>query len=97
MEYRVSFRTEALNDLLRIAEFIAKDNPVKAIEWINYLEKRAKDLAFTPRQGKKYKKGYLVLIVERGYKIFYRVDETQSQIFIMAIYEPQFPENRMRF
>jgi toxin ParE1/3/4 len=68
----------AQDDLLSILEFIANDNPRRAISFVNRLDERIAQLEHhpllgrTPRHPKLREYGYRVLVIE-AYLVFYIV------------------------
>jgi toxin ParE1/3/4 len=68
----------AQDDLISILEFIANDNPRRAISFVNRLDERIAQLEHhpllgrTPRHPKLREYGYRVLVIE-AYLVFYIV------------------------
>jgi|SRR5450432_2107609 toxin ParE1/3/4 len=73
---RLVFSAEARADLIRIADYIAQDNPVRAISFVEELEARCKALLAAPlayplvprRESKGVRR-----MVHGNYLVFYRV------------------------
>jgi toxin ParE1/3/4 len=71
---------EARDDLARIANWIAHDNPRRAVTFINEIEEqcrriRAAPLAYPLLPGRKYSR--IRRAVHGNYLIFYRIDPRQ--------------------
>ncbi len=78
----------AQDDLREIARYIAQDNPQIALRWVDMLEERAKTLCQFPEKGRPHKDGYRVLVADRGYRIYYRVEHDREKIVIVHFFSP---------
>ncbi|WP_176056200.1 type II toxin-antitoxin system RelE/ParE family toxin [Brucella intermedia] len=74
---KVHFTDEATNDLLRIGDYIARDNPLRALSFIDEMERECLALAASPRAFPKvprYERQGIRRKVHGNYLIFYRLD-----------------------
>ncbi|RUW30387.1 MAG: type II toxin-antitoxin system RelE/ParE family toxin [Mesorhizobium sp.] len=74
---------EAESDLERIAAYIAKDNPRRALSFIQELRGKCEALAETPKSSPlvpRYEQHGIRRRVHGGYLIFYRVEREQIVI-----------------
>lgn len=75
---RVVFSAEAESDLERIGDYIAADNPLRAVSFVNELVKRCERLSDMPRAYPlvpRYEHTNVRRLPNGNYLIFYRVDE----------------------
>lgn len=88
-KYRVIIAKTAKDDLREIAEYIAKDNPVRAISFVKELAESLEELLSTfPLSGTPY------LDIEEDirshpygrYISFYRVKKTQNQVEVLHVF-----------
>jgi toxin ParE1/3/4 len=85
MSYRIAFSDDARLDFENIADYIAQDNPHRAISFINEIEKRLCDvLGVFPRSGKIYKKDTRFIIIE-DYVALYEIDDAGKTINILRL------------
>ena len=83
---KVLFSEEARSDLLRIGNYIAKDNPVRALRFVRELRSQAFKLKLMPRAFPvlaRYQSSGLRRRVFRNYLIFYKIEP--EQIVIVSI------------
>ena len=84
-KYELRYLPAAEADLIEIFDFIAQDNPSRALSYLKKLDKRVSTLerhpllGRIPRHPKLREYGYRVLIVE-SYLIFYIVREQTVEI-----------------
>lgn len=80
---KVVLTDEALDDLRRIGDYIAQDNPVRALSFVRELLEKAREIGATP-QGFAAVPRYAHLSVRRrvhgSYLIFYRVEEDRVSV-----------------
>ena len=77
---KVHFTDEATNDLLRIGDYIARDNPLRALSFIDEMERECLALAASPKAFPvvpRYEKQGIRRKVHGNYLIFYRLDGEQ--------------------
>jgi toxin ParE1/3/4 len=88
--------TRAIEDLVEISLFIAKDKPSVARAWCDKLRKRARDAAAMPRAGRRVledEPGELREVIHRGYRIVYRIEEKAIVVLRVLEGHRQFPGN----
>ena len=82
----INWTQESLNKLIEIEEFIAEDNPEKAVLFIDYLIEQTDVIAQNPQIGRKvpeFSNPYIRELIIKNYRIVYRVDD--KAIFILTI------------
>ncbi|MGX5831993.1 type II toxin-antitoxin system RelE/ParE family toxin [Mesorhizobium sp. 43Arga] len=80
---KVRFTTEAKADLRQIADYIAKDNPPRALSFVDELEQKCLTLATSPKAFPlvpRYERHEIRRRVHGNYLIFYRVNGEQVVI-----------------
>ncbi|MGM4908640.1 type II toxin-antitoxin system RelE/ParE family toxin [Rhizobium sp. 768_B6_N1_8] len=80
---RVFFRPKAEDDLLAIYEFIARDSPVRAIEFVRRLRSLCVSLETMPERGAlrdDFAPGVRILVFEQRVTIAYRLRNGEIQI-----------------
>lgn len=85
---RLRWTLRAKEDLLRIARFIAADNPAAAVRWIATLRKRARSAADLPRAGRRVpelRRDDIREVIVRNYRIVYRAADTG--ILVLVVFE----------
>ncbi|MGK9170155.1 type II toxin-antitoxin system RelE/ParE family toxin [Inquilinus limosus] len=79
----VALSVEAESDLEAIADFIAKDNPARALSFVQELRASCRSLADMPMGYPlvlRYEKQGIRRRVHGNYQIFYRVDGEQVHV-----------------
>ena len=79
----VSLSREALSDLDRIAEYIARDDPVVALQWIEKLVERAMKIGDHPRSGRivpELRDPDYREVIHGNYRIVYRIAAAGVQV-----------------
>ena len=85
MAYHVIFSGDATDDFDRIADYIAQDSPVRAISFINELQRRTMDtLGAFPLGGSKHK-GTTLFLSLSGYIVLYEVDYAAKTVSVLRI------------
>jgi|SRR5215207_6066768 len=77
MDFKVVLRPQAEEDLVALYEYIAKDSPQRAIDYVHRLRLRCEALAYFPQRGRARDDllpGARMLVFERGAVIIYRVE-----------------------
>ena len=93
---KLVFSSRARSDLLAIAEYIARDNPVRAESFVGQLEKRCLDLIKVPHSGAAVmERAGVRRIVHGRYLIFYRVD--QDWLRILAVLGGEMDLDALQF
>jgi len=86
MTYRVYFSRSAEDDFLSIIDFIAADNPNRALSFVDELQKRTiEQLAAFPRSGRTY--GSFRYLVLDNYVVAYDVNETAKAVHVLLVSE----------
>ncbi len=90
-DYRVVFTATARNDLLNISEYIALDNPDRAISFVKEMVKSfEKTLSIFPESGQLYTEHNFdsdIRIMPYGKYIgFYQVNKTEKAVEILYIF-----------
>ncbi|MCK5146932.1 type II toxin-antitoxin system RelE/ParE family toxin [bacterium] len=79
---------ESLNKLIEIEEFIAEDNPIIAIEFVEFLIDCAEEIANNPNRGRaipEFGNPKIRELIQKNYRIIYQV--TSGQIEILTVFE----------
>ena len=85
MIYKVILTPQAQRNLTSIAVYIAKDDPVRAITFVDELQQRIQSLKTRPaRHG--FVSGYR-RIVHGNYLIVYEVREAQGAVYVLLVTE----------
>lgn len=83
--FTVKFMPTAANDLWEIAEYIARDNPKRAISFIDELEiKTGEFLTIAPRAGRIYKNKTRYFPIGR-YVVLYEINERKKLVEVFHI------------
>lgn len=85
---KIVWTNESLNRLIEIENFIAEDNPNKAIEFINFLIEKTEILKNNPKIGKvvpEFSNPVLRELIVKNYRIVYRI--TKTKIEILTVFE----------
>jgi len=80
---KVRFTTEANADLQQIGDYIAKDNPSRALSFVDELEQKCLTIAASSKAFPlvpRYEQHGIRRRVHRSYLIFYRVEAEQVVI-----------------
>ena len=81
---RLEFSSRARADLVAIADFIAADNPVRALSFVDEIEARFRRLCHMPQRGERVRgRPGIRRIVHGRYLIFYRAEE--ERLVILAV------------
>ena len=85
---KVLWTHEALERLLEIEDFIAKDNPRRARQFIGLLIEQGESLSKNPRRGRtvpETSNPYIHELIVKKYRIVYRL--RRDQIEILTVFE----------
>lgn len=85
---KLSWSQRALDDLLDIGRFIARNDPRAARRWVERLRQRAQEAARNPRLGRivpEYSQEDLREVILGAYRIVYRVQE--DTIEVLTVFE----------
>lgn len=86
MPYKILYLEKAYTDLENILDHIAQDNPIRANEYLQFLQITIIKLADFPKLGvsckrKNIRKDCRIFIIE-DYLVFYKLDESSQTITI---------------
>lgn len=85
MRYAVYFTNSVLFELDEIEDYIARDSPIRAISFVEELQKRMRDtLSTTPNSGRIYKQSTRFIALS-GYIVLYEVEETAKHVHVLHI------------
>ena len=85
---KVEFHPEVDADLLEIAAYIAEDDPVAALAWVEKLVARAERVGVNPRAGRivpELRDPSVREVIQGNYRIVYRID--RARILVLVIFE----------
>jgi len=85
---RVIWSQRARDDLLAIGQYIARDDAKAARRWVEKLRRSAREVALSPRSGRRVpeiNREEIREIILRSYRIVYRV--TEKGIEILTVFE----------
>lgn len=79
--HAIHWKKQAINDLINIAQHIAKDSPVNAEKMVSLIEDKVIPLAMHPRLGRAgRKRGTHELVVHESFVVIYRVVAAKVEI-----------------
>ncbi|MDD3467930.1 MAG: type II toxin-antitoxin system RelE/ParE family toxin [Campylobacterales bacterium] len=86
MAFELIYLEKAQSDLESILDFIAKDSPERAGEYVRFLQKEIGMLADFPKLGvtcrrKNVRRNCRILIID-NYLVFYKIDETAQSVTV---------------
>ena len=89
MKYTLIYSLNAENDLNGIFDYIAADNPSRAVSYIDEMEAAIKNLILFPFMGREVR-GKRIAVKQRrlifgNYKIIYEVRTGEKQVYIKSI------------
>jgi plasmid stabilization system protein ParE len=87
MTHRLVWAASARSDLLEIARYIGSDDTDAARRWIRRLRARALSAAERPLSGRvvpEFKRGTIREVIERTYRIVYRVERARIVVLHLA-------------
>jgi addiction module RelE/StbE family toxin len=85
---KIVWTKESLGKFIEIEDFIAGDNPNKAIEFINFLIEKTDVIKENPKIGRvvpEFSNPILRELIVNNYRIVYRIDK--SKIEILTVFE----------
>ncbi|MEM1158894.1 MAG: type II toxin-antitoxin system RelE/ParE family toxin [Verrucomicrobiota bacterium] len=87
MDYQVALTPKAQADLDAITEYIARDNPIAAVNFGRQLLDRAHSLGINPETGGKFqhRKG-IRYTVHYPYLVLYRINKTAQQVEVLRFW-----------
>jgi addiction module RelE/StbE family toxin len=88
----IRWKKQAINDLIKIGQHIAKDSPASAARMIDLIEGKVKPLATHPRIGRAGRvRGTYELVAHEHYVVIYRVLTKQVEILRVKHTAQQWP------
>lgn len=88
----IHWKKQAINDLIRIGQHIAKDSPASAGEMIDLIENKVIPLAAHPHIGRTgRKRGTHELVAHESYVVIYRVLTKKIEILRVKHTAQQWP------
>ena len=79
----IRFTDEAKADLQQIGDYIAKDNPIRALSFVGELEQKCRAIAASPMAFSlvpRYEQYAIRRCIHENYLIFYRIEGEQITI-----------------
>jgi addiction module RelE/StbE family toxin len=95
---KLAFAAEAKLDLLRIGDWIARDNPRRAVTFIEEIEARCRSLPAMPKAYQlmpRHEASGIRRIVHGNYLIFYRIEE--KSVVVLRILHGAMDYERLLF
>jgi plasmid stabilization system protein ParE len=84
----LTYAAQALNDLERLADFLAEADPVAALDTLGLIEEAVAILKRHPLIGREVEQGLRELVISRGntgYVALYSFEEAHDAVFILAL------------
>ena len=91
---RVHWTNKALNHLLAIHEYVAQNSEIYANRLVDRLTRRSEQIGLFPQSGRmvpEYKRADIREVIERPYRIIYRVKENQIDVLSVVHSAQQLP------
>lgn len=89
----IQWKKQAINDLIKIGQHIAKDSPASAEKMIDLIEGKVTPLAAHPRIGRTgRKRGTHELVAHESYVVIYRVLTKKVEILRVKHTAQQWPK-----
>ena len=91
---RVHWTNKALDHLLAIHEYVAQNSETYANRLVDRLTRRSEQLGLFPQSGRmvpEYKRADIREVIERPYRIIYRVKEDQIDVLSVVHSAQQLP------
>ena len=93
--HAIHWKNQAINDLIKIGQHIAKDSPVSPEKLIDLIEAKVIPLATNPRIGRVgRKRGTHELVIHESYLVIYRIVATKIEILRVKHTAQQWPPSR---
>lgn len=90
--YVLHWKKQAINDLIRIGQYISRDSPSNAERMVDLIEAKVASLAIHPRIGRTgRKRGTYELIAHENYVVIYRLLGTGIEILRVKHTAQQWP------
>ena len=91
---RVHWTNKALDHLLAIHEYVAQNSEIYANRLVDRLTRRSEQIGLFPQSGRmvpEYKRADIREVIERPYRIIYRVKENQIDVLSVVHSAQQLP------
>ncbi|HKJ82311.1 MAG TPA: type II toxin-antitoxin system RelE/ParE family toxin [Ignavibacteriaceae bacterium] len=91
---KVIWSRESLRRLIEIENYIAKDNPERAIKFIDKIIDRGEDIKNFPLRGRivpEFSNNDIREVLENSYRIVYRISKTRVEILTIFEGHKLFP------
>ena len=91
---RVHWTNRALDHLLAIHEYVAQNSEIYAERLVDRLTRRSEQIGLFPQSGRmvpEYKRADIREVIERPYRIIYRVKEDQIDVLSVVHSAQQLP------
>ena len=91
---RVHWTNKALDHLLAIHEYVAQNSESYANRLVDRLTRRSEQIGLFPQSGRmvpEYKRADIREVIERPYRIIYRVKENQIDVLSVVHSAQQLP------
>jgi toxin ParE1/3/4 len=83
--YAVKFMPQAIDDIRSILDYIARDNPQRALSFVDEIEVKANSfLSTAPKGGIIYKNKTRYFPIG-NYILLYEIDETKDQVSVLHV------------
>jgi toxin ParE1/3/4 len=85
---KIRWTHEALNQLIEIEDYISKDSPVRAIQFVNQLIEHAESISDKPRMGRvvpELANPDIRELIFKKYRIVYRLEK--NYIEVLTVFE----------
>lgn len=91
----ITWKKQAINDLIKIGKKIALDSPVNAAKMVTLVEDKITPLSAHPNLGRVGRqRGTRELVAHENYIVIYRVLETSVEILRVKHTAQQWPKDR---
>lgn len=91
--YAIHWKKQAINDLIKIGQHIAKDSPASAEKMIDLIEAKVTPLTTHPRIGRTgRKRGTYELVAHEHYLVIYRLVANKIEVLRVKHTAQQWPD-----
>lgn len=88
MAFRVNITGAAKSDLIEILDYIAADNPARAVSFVDELQRRTKSiLERLPKSGRVYRDATRYIVVA-NYVVLYDIEDAKKTVNVLHIFAP---------
>ncbi|GHV00599.1 hypothetical protein FACS1894211_08300 [Clostridia bacterium] len=85
MKYALLYNERAKENLRGILRYISKDNPKRALTYVEEIETAINNLAYFPFMGTPLKRKNNRMLLYGNYKITYEIKENKNQVYIKRV------------